>query len=122
MSYNFDLWFPMFTFFVLILGPVLMVIIFFMTFLSRWLKLKPKAYYAEKHKWVEYLSYIPIIYLFFVFYHIAEYLWGSLPNLYVILFTVDLPAMVTIIILVGIGQCTYYILYGRISGENRVIP
>jgi len=121
MSYDFDVWFPMFTFFVLILGPVLMVIIFSLTFFSRWLKLKPKSYHAEKHKWVEYLSYIPVIYLAVVIYHIGEYLWGSLPNLYTTLFTDDLPAMVTLILLVGIGQCTYYILFGRISGDKQVI-
>ena len=121
MSYGFDLWFPQFTLFALMLGPIIMVIVFSFTVLSRWLGIKPKSYRADKHKWVEYLSYVPMVYLFFPVYHMAEYLWGSLPNLYTTLFTVDLPAMTTIILLVGIGQCTYYILFGRISGDKQVI-
>lgn len=120
MAYDFDAWFPEFTFFALILGPILMVVVFTFTFLSRWLRLKPRKYRPEKHKWVEYLSYIPVAYLGFVVYHIAEYLWGSEIHLYNTLFYTDLPAMSTIIILVGIGQCAYYLIFTNISGEPEV--
>jgi uncharacterized protein involved in cysteine biosynthesis len=97
-----------------------MVIIFTFTFFSRWLELKPAHYPPEKHKWIEYLSYIPAIYLVVVIFHIAEYLFGSEPSLYNTLFYTDLQAMTTIILLVGIGQCAYYLIFTNTAGDKKV--
>jgi len=108
LSFDIDDWIPGFTFFVFILTPTVIVVYFIMLVVSRWFQNRHPTEPKMKKSFAEIIGYLPIVYLFFPLYEIAEYLYGTRASVTDRLFTVHFHYAVWLILLVGIGQVCYY--------------
>lgn len=122
MSWSLDAWFPNFTLFVVYLAPALLLIIFATLIFSRIFRwdLTPNKLPTKHRTMAEMLGYFPLVYIFFPIWDIAEYVFGQRSSILDRLFTFHFPNMMFIIVLVGIGQVLYYMLYPvrGSTGEN----
>lgn len=106
MAFDIDSFIPSFKFFVFILGPTLMVLIF-AVFMIR-IYFNRKKGQDTKKSFPEIIGYIPIIYMFFPIYEIGEYLAGTRSSIVGRLFSYHFGMMMFLIVLTGICQVIYY--------------
>ena len=104
MSFNINDWFPHFTFFVLILTPILVVLTYALIAFSRFFKVRPGPVQTKGMQVGVYLGYIPIIFMFFPIWEIGEYIMGYRTEVVGRLFSWHLPILMYVIVLTGIGQ------------------
>lgn len=104
MAFNLDAWFPNFTLFVLILTPVLIIITYALISISRFMKLEPIGNDTKGMKIGTYLGYVPILYMFYPIWEIAEYIMGNRGEVVARLFTYHFGNLMILIVIVGMGQ------------------
>jgi len=104
MSFSLDEWFPNFTLFVLVLTPALILITYALIAISRFMKLKPIGNDTKGMKIGTYLGYVPILYMFYPVWEIAQYIMGNRGDVVARLFTYHFGNIMIIIVIVGIGQ------------------
>jgi len=100
-AWNIDEWFPNWSLFVQWLLPITLAIIAAMALIYRYLT-------RRRMTFAEMLNYLPVTYLFFVFYEVGEYMYGTRATITDRLFEVHLWNMMFLIVVVGIGQVLYY--------------
>jgi len=104
MTFNLDEWFPNFTLFVLVLAPALILITYALISISRFMKLQPIGNDTKGMKIGTYLGYVPILYMFYPVWEIAQYIMGNRGDVVARLFTYHFGNIMIIIVIVGIGQ------------------
>jgi hypothetical protein len=101
MAFDVGSFVPNWELFVEWLLPITLAVIFAMALVYRFFTRKRMTF-------AEMLNYIPVAYLFFVFYEIGEYMYGTREHIWDRLFTMHFPNMMFLIVCVGIGQVLYY--------------
>jgi len=109
LAFDIDAWFPNFTLFVFVLAPVLLLVLFSMTILERLGKIPPaRQPRKEGRNFSEILGLIPVVYITWPLWEIAEYLIGVRDTINDRLWQFHMPVIMELIIVVGVGQVLYY--------------
>jgi hypothetical protein len=111
--FNIDEFIPNFTLFLFVLAPTILIFLFVMVLLSRWMKRKP----GKGKSWAELIGYIPMIYLISPIIEIYQYFIGERDDMIQRLFGYHFPIMMFLIVCVGIGQVSYYWVSMGPAGE-----
>jgi len=111
--FNIDDFIPNFKLFIFVLTPTILIFLFLMVLLSRWMKKKPR----KGKSWAELIGYIPIIYLISPLIEIYQYMVGEREDLIDRLFSHHFPILMFLIVCVGIGQVSYYWVSMGPAGE-----
>ena len=118
MAFNIDDWIPNFTLFVLYLAPLILFLIAGFVIVSRFYNLRRGEKKTKKY-FVDYVGYLPALYLIAVIYEIGEYLFGIRETIADRLFLYHFPIFMFLTVVAGIFQVCWYWLFMGPKGEVR---
>ena len=111
--FNIDEFIPNFKLFIYVLTPTILIFLFVMVLLSRWMKKRS----GKGKSWAELIGYIPMIYLISPIIEIYQYFVGERDDMIQRLFGYHFPILMFLIVCVGIGQVSYYWVSMGPAGE-----
>jgi len=103
--FDIDNFIPNFKLFIFVITPTILLFLFLLVPLSRWMKRKPKK---GGKSWAELIGYIPVIYLISPLIEIYQYMIGERSEIAPRSFGYHYPIIMFLIVCVGIGQVSYY--------------